>query len=300
MGKLEKILIRDVGPREGAQISKILPTDGKVEYIHALIDSGLQEIEVVSFVHPKKVPQMADADTLVPLIKNNSKSCKLFGLSLNPRGVQRSVKHKELTKRGWIYLSPDEQFLKDNMGTTLSGQIELGVSLNTSFKENKVPFHGVVVSKVFSKLENGKRQDRGEEISKIINSLNDKIQNLPREIVLADTDSVASPDDVAIMVEYFQEKFPDSIITLHLHDKFGIGIASIYAAIKSGVYSFESSCGGVGGCPFVAGARGNIATESIVKLCDSLGLNTGIKLEKLNEAVSIAKRIGFKTFSPLS
>lgn len=285
----KKILIREVGPREGVQILKdVIPTDKKLQLIEALKESGVKEIEVTSFVRPDKVPQMADAELLVKSLKRQS-GVKFKGLYLNRKGFERAIQFDSLVTEAWLYTSACEIFLKKNSNLTHNEFYDALPLWEELFASHKKELAGVMVSTAFGSHEQGLF---GAEITfEHIRSTLKRLTTFPKEIALADTVGLASPITTKELVSKLQSEFPEISISLHLHDTRGLAIANVYEALQLGVAIFESSIGGLGGCPFTPGAAGNVATEELLYLCERLGISTGIDLKAYLEAFRLAEDI---------
>lgn len=289
----EFVEIREVGPREGFQFEPVgISLARRTELIESLSSTGLEEIEIVAFVHPDWVPQMADAEVLCEQLKPHE-NVKYRGIYLNSKGYERAAVAPNIAVECSLNISASETFsIKNNncnhaqrfqqldglaaMFSEISGsETEIGVS--AAFGCN---YEGsIAVTKVIEKLE---------KLEKLANS-----HNLPiNGIALMDTMGWANPGDVILMIESLRNRwnFP---IRLHLHDTRGLGLANAYVALTLGVSSFDTAIGGMGGCPFGKhkGAAGNIATEDFAFLCQGLGIQTGIDLDKLIESALLAEDV---------
>jgi hydroxymethylglutaryl-CoA lyase len=290
----KKIQIVEEGTREGFQIEKgPIPTERKIELINALAKTGLRDIVAVSFVNPKLVPGMADAAEVVEGM-NKEPSVRYNALCLNARGVERALATGKLEITGTLIVASSEPFLKRNQNKTFSEMFDEQDKLAKVFKENGVPVETISIGAVFGcnfagNIEPLTVLDVIRRTIEVAEANGEKI----KLINLADTMAWAVPLAIKKMVEAVRKEFPDQRIGLHLHDTRGMAIANAYAGLEMGVDYFDASVGGLGGCPFAghSGAAGNVCTEDLVLMCDELGIETGIDLEKLIECAKLAEEI---------
>tara|TARA_Y100001934_G_scaffold173666_1_gene205974 strand:- start:1723 stop:2688 length:966 start_codon:yes stop_codon:yes gene_type:complete len=291
----KKVDIQEEGPREGFQIEPgPISTERKIELIDALSATGLKKIQVASFVNPKRVPGWADADAVIDGFAAKE-GIVYHALWLNEKGIERAMQHSDkLTHMGSISTTASETFMKHNTNRSFEinrevqrGQLKLykkyGIevrraSLMTAFGCN---FEGSVAP--------GTAVERLREILDIAAEEGTDIEILS----LADTMGWAAPKGIKEVVGKVRETWPDKRICLHLHDTRGMGVANVYAGMEMGVDLFDSSVAGLGGCPFAAlkGAAGNVCTEDVVFLCNELGIETGVNLDKLIEVARLAEDI---------
>jgi hydroxymethylglutaryl-CoA lyase len=285
-----QVEIREVGPREGFQsFHRVVPTSDKLRLIEALAQSGIREIEVTSFVRPDRVPQLADAEALVAGLTANPQ-IHYTALCLNQTGFKRSEATGKLNTRGWLYTSPSNSFLEANSNTTLDDSIRAIAEWCQLFRAHSKSLHGLMISNAFG------CSYEGSVSSQAVRDVVDRYcQEFARngevlkEICLADTVGMGTPRLVEECITALQ---PLGIpLSLHLHDTRGLGLVNAFVGLKLGITIFESSVGGIGGCPFTAGAAGNIATEDLVYLCESLGVKTGINLPALCRAAHLCEAI---------
>ena len=286
------IKIREVGPREGFQTSrKVIPTEKKLELISKLNETGVKFIEITSFVRPDKVPQMADASEVARLFEKRD-GIAYSGLYLNQKGFEQAQKSGRLDNEAWLYTAGSATFLNKNSNTSYDQiRSELGDWLQM-FAAAKVTPYKLMVSTAFACGYEGVIP-----LTKLVAAVDSVTDELKKhghtfeEICLADTIGWATPEQVKSAVEEMRSRFKGSEISLHLHDTRGMGLANAYAGLQVGVTTFDSSVGGIGGCPFASGAAGNIATEELVYLCQELGIKTGIDIAKYVAAAKIAESI---------
>jgi hydroxymethylglutaryl-CoA lyase len=290
----KSVHIHEEGPREGFQYEKgPIPTEAKVELIDALSETGLKEIQVVSFVNPKRVPGMADADEVVKRFRKKP-GVKYSGLFLNEQGLHRAIASQKIDVKGRMVLCASEPFLARNQNSTLEQMVQGVRNMIGVYKQNAIPVVEGGVQAAFGCNFQG--EVPVENVLMIVH----RIMSIAAEheiqlenLVLADTMAWATPRRIRGVVGAVRERYPDLAITLHLHDTRGMGIANAYAGLEMGVRSFDSSVAGLGGCPFAAhkGAAGNVCTEDLVFMCEEMGIDTGVDLDKLIDAANLAEKI---------
>lgn len=290
----KRVTINEDGPREGIQIEKTrVPTAHKIALIDALSQTGLAEIQTVSFVSPKKVPQWNDAEEVVAGLTMKP-GVRYTGLYLNARGLDRAMATGRLSIEGGISLSASAAFLSRNMDMTPERQRETRREMIALFKANDVPITKGSVNAAF-----GCNFQGDIPLENLLSTLSD-VFTLAEEaevkletIGLSDTMGWATPSQVTRTVGAIRQRYPDQAVSLHLHDTRGMAIANAQAGLQMGVADFDTSVGGLGGCPFAAhkGAAGNLCTEDFVFLCEEAGIRTGVDLDALVEASELAERI---------
>jgi len=281
-------LLCEVGPRDGFQFESVpIPTSLKVKTIQELIDAGLKRIQMTSFVHPERVPQMADAEEIVAAFIDQNEVV-VSGLALNERGVRRaaasglkvvdlSIATNEVHGRDNANMSLDEGVAQAErmIDAALAESLEVQLGLQTVWGYNEAgdtPLDTI--------LELARRfAGRGLE-----------------SFSLADSTGLGNPVSIRKTVEAVSQVM-DAPLVLHLHDTRGMGIANIVAALEAGITRFDTSLGGLGGCPFIPGATGNVATEDVVYALEQLGVETGI--DRRNVAAA-SRRISEHVGHPLS
>lgn len=286
--------INEEGPREGFQFEKhAIATERKIALIDALSDTGLEQINVVSFVNPKAVPGMADADEVVRGITPRP-GVRYTALWLNARGFERAVAMDRLTNEGLIQLSASEPFLQRNQNRTSEQQRADQEAMLALYAA-----HGVAVTGGFVMAAFGCNFAGDVPVARVVDLVRELVDLaaghgivLPR-VTLGDTMAWATPLAVKRTVAAVREAFPALDVALHLHDTRGMGIANAYAGLEMGVSHFDASVAGLGGCPFAghAGAAGNVCTEDLVFLCDEMGIRTGINLDRLIACARLAEEI---------
>jgi len=287
--------ITEEGPREGFQIEKgPIATANKIALIDALSQTGIDRIQIVSFVNPKNVPGMADAENVVRGITPRP-GVAYTALWLNEKGFQRALKFSDrLTNTGTIQLSASEKFSIRNQNRTAARQLAGQHAIVDMYKASGVPVERGSIMAAF-----GCNFEGDIPMSRLL-TLTEQILEVAREhgvtlryLTLADTMAWATPLAVKHAVGALRERWPELDVALHLHDTRGMAIANAYAGLEMGVTRFDSSVAGLGGCPFAGhqGAAGNICTEDLVFMCDELGIRTGIDLDALIECAKVAETI---------
>jgi hydroxymethylglutaryl-CoA lyase len=286
--------IVEEGPREGFQFEKgAISTQRKIALIDALSQTGLDQIQIVSFVNPKAVPGMADAEDVVRGIAPR-RDVAYTALWLNDKGFERALREGRLTIKGTIQLAASEKFLKRNQNRTAEQQLAGQHALVEMYKAN-----GVAVERGSIMAAFGCNFEGDVPVSRVV-SLVQQILDVAQQhgvtltyVTLADTMAWATPLSIKRVVGALRERWPDLDIALHLHDTRGMAIANAFAGLEMGVTRFDSAVAGLGGCPFAGhtGAAGNVCTEDLVFLCDELGIKTGIDLDALIECARLAEDV---------
>ena len=290
----KRVHILEEGPREGFQIEKgPISTARKIELIDALSHTGLDHIQIVSFVNPKRVPGMADAEEVVAGI-HLVEGVAYTGLWLNGQGFERARATGRLDIKGSITAGASSTFLKRNQSRTIEEQLVSQREMVKRYRELAIPVvRGGIMVAFGCNFEGDIAVERvvglfGEVLA--IANENDVTLDY---VSLADTMAWATPLKIKRTIGAIRDKYPDQAISLHLHDTRGQGIANAYAGLEMGVSHFDAAVGGLGGCPFAghAGAAGNVCTEDLVFMCEEMGIETGIDLEALVECARLAEDI---------
>jgi hydroxymethylglutaryl-CoA lyase len=289
-----KIEIVEEGPREGFQIEKgPIATERKIELIDALSKTGLKRIVAVSFVNPKLVPGMADAEAVMQGIKREP-GVRYHAICLNARGVERALESGHVDVTGSLIFSASEPFLMKNQNKNFEGMLEEQDKIIQLYKSRGIPVTTASVAAVFGCNFKGDVPIR--DVIDVLKSACDLAERNGEKLQLlnlADTMAWGTPQSIKRVVGAVQDAFPDKTIGLHLHDTRGMAIANAFAGLEMGVTYFESSVAGLGGCPFAGhkGAAGNVCTEDLVFMCDEMGIETGIDLEAMIECARLAEDI---------
>ncbi len=289
-----KIDIQEEGPREGFQFEKgPIPTARKIELIDALSETGLREIQVGSYVNPKRVPGWADVEQVVEGIHRKS-DIRYTVLWLNERGLERALQAKGLFLKGSIGTSASETFMKMNQNRGFEENIKVQHNQVAVYKQHGIKyFRGSMMAAFGCNFEGDIPVSRVLEQAEVIRRIAEENDVALDILSLADTMAWATPESIKRVVGAVRERWPELRITLHLHDTRGLGCANAYAGLEMGVDSFDSSVAGLGGCPFAGhkGAAGNICTEDLAFMCAEMGIDTGVDLERLLDAARLAEDI---------
>lgn len=290
----KSVRINEEGPREGFQIeSAAIPTARKIELIDALSKTGIRHMQIVSFVDPRRVPGMADAEQVVQGITPDA-AVDYTGLWLNEKGLERALATRRLTVEGRISLCASEKFLKRNNNKSFAEQDAYNHRVLDRYAELGIPVNrGSIMAAFGCNFE-------GDIDPAAVVSMVDRMFAIAAQhrveievLSLADTMAWATPASIKRVLGAVRGRYPDLRLSLHLHDTRGMGIANAYAGLEMGVDRFDASVAGLGGCPFAGhkGAAGNVCTEDLVFMCEEMGIATGIDLERLLECARLAEDI---------
>ncbi|MFD3840764.1 hydroxymethylglutaryl-CoA lyase [Streptomyces sp. NPDC058642] len=268
-----RVRIHEVGARDGLQNEKgTVPTEVKAEFIRRLADAGLTTIEATSFVHPKWVPQLADAEELFPQIAGLPVDLPV--LVPNERGLDRALALK--ATRVAVFASASESFAKANLNRTMDAALAMFAPVVTRAKEAGVHVRGYL-SMCF-----GDPWEGPVPVPQVVDVCRTLLDMGCDELSLGDTIGVATPGHVrALLTELTGHGVPVELLGVHFHDTYGQALANTYAALQHGVTTVDASAGGLGGCPYAKSATGNLATEDLVWMLRGLGIDTGVDLDRL-------------------
>ena len=294
----KSIAIKEEGPREGFQFEKgpihgPITTARKIELIDALSRTGLRQMQIVSFVSPKAVPTMADAEDVVKGLTAEP-GVAYTGLWFNDRGLDRAIGTGKLEIKGSISLTASAEFLRKNLNRTPEQQLAVTRGMIGTYKARGIGIERASLMAAF-----GCNFEGDIPVARVVEMVGQLLalaaeQGLQlKRVSLADTMAWATPLAIKRAVGAVREKYPDLELELHLHDTRGMGIANAYAGMEMGVARFDASVAGLGGCPFAghAGAAGNVCTEDLVFMCDEVGVSTGVDLEKLAACGRLAEDV---------
>jgi hydroxymethylglutaryl-CoA lyase len=267
------IQINEVGPRDGFQIeSKFIPTPLKLEMINCLTAAGISQIQVASFVHPGKVPQMADAERVVAgLIQKEGVSYN--ALALNLKGVQRA--HECGITDLEIGASASGSHSKKNTGMSFKESLSQSIKMIRTAKKYHMKIRAGI------QCSFGCHYEGPISVTKVLQVARYLFDEGIDLLLLGDTTGMATPPAIAAVLEAILNISAHTPLGLHLHDTRGVGLANLTEGLKFDIIHFDTSFGGLGGCPFIPGAAGNIATEETVYLLDALKYQTGINFRKV-------------------
>jgi hydroxymethylglutaryl-CoA lyase len=271
------LTIEDQALRDGLQMeSRIFSLEEKLHVFELIARAGVKRIQVGSFVHPKIIPQMADTDELIRAI-GKSDSPEVSALILNDKGLERAM-HCGISHLS-MSVSVSDTHSRKNAGCPAADALSsMTVLINEALKAGLGVRAGLQC--VFGCVYEGRIATHS-----VLRATEKMVATGVKEINLADTTGMATPLAIRRMVEQVRREFPDVAICLHLHNTRGLGLANLFAGFEVGVTRFDACVGGLGGCPFVKGAAGNIPTEDAVNMFESMGIATGIDLTALCEAV---------------
>jgi hydroxymethylglutaryl-CoA lyase len=288
------VRITEEGPREGFQIEKgAIPTARKIALIDALSQTGLDHIQIVSFVNPKAVPGMADADDVVRGIAPQP-GVAYTALWLNEKGFERALRQQRLSNAGTIQLSASEKFSKRNQNRDAAQQLAAQHAIVEMYKAAGIAVErGSIMAAFGCNFEGDIAVSRVVELVAQILDVAQQHGVTLTYVTLADTMAWATPLAIKRTIGSLRERWPDLDFALHLHDTRGMAIANAFAGLEMGVTRFDSSVAGLGGCPFAghSGAAGNVCTEDLVFMCNELGIKTGIDLDALIDCAKLAEDV---------
>ncbi len=270
-----RISVIEVGPRDGLQSEpEIFSTEAKIEFIRRAIDAGVRALEVASFVHPKRVPQMADAEAVIAGLPKRS-DVRYIGLVLNPKGFERA-RDARLGEIGMAVVASDT-YNQRNQGVPTSESVKAWVGIAREARAAGMRAN-VMISSAFGCPFEGE-----VPLRRVLDLVDQVLEGEPVELGLADSIGVGVPAQVTEMVGAVRERACGIPIRCHFHNTRNTGLANAQAAIDAGATTLDASIGGIGGCPFAPAATGNIPTDDLLYMLDRSGLHTGISLEKILE-----------------
>jgi hydroxymethylglutaryl-CoA lyase len=271
----KRVNIIEVGPRDGLQSEpEILPTEAKVELIRRAIEAGVRALEVTSFVHPKRVPQMADAEAVIAQLPKRS-DVRYIGLVLNQKGFERA-RAAGLGEVGMAVVASDT-YNKRNQGVTTAESVKAWLAIAREAKLAGMRAN-VMISSAF-----GCPFEGDIPLQRVLDLVDQVMAGEPVELGIADSIGVAVPNQVTDMVGAITTRVSGVPLRCHLHNTRNTGLANAQAALDAGVASIDASIGGIGGCPFAPAATGNIPTDDLLYMLERSGVETGISLDKIIE-----------------
>ncbi|HVE97892.1 MAG TPA: hydroxymethylglutaryl-CoA lyase [Mycobacteriales bacterium] len=281
-----RISLREVGPRDGLQNEAPVPTDAKVALIDALSRTGVGRIEAVSFVHPKAIPQMADADEVwsrierVPDVRYSALVPNLKGaeraLASGFREIEVVVSASDTHNRKNVNRSTEESL--DEIAQVVDAAHGVGATVQ------------VIVSTAFGCPYEGEVPE-----SRVVGVAGRAVRDGADTVSFGDTTGMATPTRVTRLVGEFRSTHADKPLNLHFHNTRGTGLANVLAALQLGVDDFDASIGGLGGCPYAPGATGNVCSEDLVHMVEDMGVDTGVDLGAMIEAARTAEQVVGRT-----
>ncbi len=267
----------EVGPRDGLQNEKeLISTADKLALIRRTIDAGARRIEVTSFVNPKKVPQMADAEEVCAGLPERD-DVTYIGLVMNARGAERALATGRIDQLGAVSVATDT-FAMANQGQTSDGSIDAAREIIALAKAAGRTGQVTISAAFGCPFEGEVAEDRVVEMATRLAAAG------PVEVALADTIGVGNPAQVARLVERVRHAIDPLPVRVHFHNTRNTGLANVWAAVEAGASVVDASLGGLGGCPFAPGAAGNVPSEDVVYMLERAGIGTGMDLAALVEA----------------
>ncbi|NRF14712.1 hydroxymethylglutaryl-CoA lyase [Vibrio coralliilyticus] len=271
----ESVKIAEVGPRDGLQNEQAVSTKAKVALINQLSSCGLTHIEAGSFVSPKWVPQMADSLEVMSKI-TRAPNVTYAALTPNIRGFEQALDAN--ANEVAVFTSSSEGFCQKNINCSIEESLERFHPVVALAKDKGIPVRGYLSCIVDCPYDGPTEPSQVAKVAQALLDLG------CYEVSLGDTIGTGTPVRVANMLNAVFERVPSQQVAVHFHDTWGQALANIYQALQMGVRVVDSSVAGLGGCPYAAGASGNVATEDVVYLCQGLGIETGVDLNRLAQA----------------
>jgi hydroxymethylglutaryl-CoA lyase len=282
----ERLSLREVGPRDGLQNEDLVPTEDKVALINALSQTGVSRIEAVSFVHPKAIPQMADAAEVWSGITRNP-AVRYSALVPNLVGAQRAL-DAGFTEIEVVVSASDTHNRKNVNRSTEESLDDIARIIDL------VHARGATVQAIVSTAW-GCPYEGEVPVERVVSVASRAVRDGADGLSYGDTTGMATPSRVTRLVGETRSALPDVPLNLHFHNTRGTGLANVLAALQLGVSDFDASVGGLGGCPYAPGATGNIATEELVHMVEDMGVATGVDLSAMIRAAAEAERIVGRT-----
>ena len=274
----EKVIIKEVAARDGLQAQpKHLTVEQRIALLGALTETGVPELEIGSFVSPKAVPQMAGTDEIAA----NLPPAQLAYSALVPNMKGYELAVMAGIRSHAIALAATEEMNQNNIRKSLEDTFVMGEEILDRAAAEGVDIHAYLAVAFECPYEGA------VEESLVLEQVDRLMRHQPARLMIADTIGAANPAAVHSMMHKLVDRYGPERLGCHFHDTRAMGLANVYAALQAGVRQFDASAGGVGGGPFAPGAKGNVATEDVVMLCESIGYDTGLDMPKLLEAVAL-------------
>jgi hydroxymethylglutaryl-CoA lyase len=272
-----RVTIVEVGPRDGFQVEpEFIPTEIKIEVVNAIARAGVPKIETTSFVHPKAVPQLADATEVFAGIERR-RGTRYSALVPNLKGVERALDVGADAVR--LVVTSTETYNRRNVGMSVDESLEVCRQIIERVDGEPISVEAVIALAFGCPFEGPVSPDRVSELAHRLVDMG------VQELSIADSVGLGNPRAVASTMARLRSELPEVAFSLHLHDTRGLGLANAVAAMQVGIDTFDSSVGGLGGCPVFPDGAGNIATEDLANLCAEMGISTGVDIAAI-QAVS--------------
>ena len=272
-----QVTVVDVTPRDGLQdAERFVTSEQKLTFINALLDAGVKTIEATSFMHPKWIPQLADADYVATHLPQRP-DVVYSALIPNMRGYERArAAHiEEIT----LVVSASESHNRANLNRSVAESLAQLGEVAKQARIDGIVVRGAVATSFGCPFEG---QIAPEAVLRIVQAY---AQMEVQQVSLADTIGVGNPRQVFTLFQQARQELPENVsLSAHFHDRAGYGLANLFAALQAGVTTFDAAVGGLGGCPYAPGAPGNLSTETLVEYLEAMGLATGVSLAKLAAA----------------
>jgi len=278
----KRVTVVEVGPRDGLQNeANVVPTTAKIQFIDALSDAGLPVIEATSFVDPRWIPQLADADDVMRGISKKV-GVRYPVLVPNARGMERALAAgaREVS----VFTAASETFNKRNINATIDESIERFGPVVAAARSNGVRVRGYISCSFGCPYEGAVPPDKTVAVARRLVDLGIE------EVSIGDTIGVATPNQIVDVSDRLMKHIDVGRLAMHFHDTRGTALANVVAALEMGIAIFDSSSGGLGGCPYAPGAAGNLATEDLLYMLHGMGIETGVALDKVVAATSLLAR----------
>jgi len=278
----KKVQIKEVGPRDGLQNEKrLISTDDKIEWIHRIGKTGIDYIEVTSFVQPKWIPQLADATEVLKLIKKQQ-DITYAALVPNVKGLYRALEAD--VDEVSVFMSASESHNRKNINKTIDETFPILAEVVQGAKAANRAVRGYISTVIGCPYEGYISPDQVLKVTEQLLSMG------VSEISLGDTIGIGVPTQVERLLEELLKRYPVDLFAMHFHDTRGTALANVVKALEMGLTKFDSSLGGLGGCPYAKGASGNVATEDLLYLLTEMGIETGVRTEPLLDAALFMER----------
>lgn len=273
----ENVSIIEVGPRDGLQNeANQVPTEAKIQFIQLLKGAGFNEMELTSFVSPKWVPQMKDATEITDTCLDDTRN---FVLAPNRKGVER-VRSTDVSAIA-VFAGVSNSFNQKNSNKRTDELLNELLPLVKELKSDDYFIRACISTAFYCPYEGKMNLEDTIRVCKAF------VEAGVDELSVADTIGMATPEEASVLFTHLTKEFNSTLLTAHFHDTRGMALANIYACLQAGITRFDTSAGGLGGCPFAKGATGNVATESVVYMLERMGISTGINLEEVMKAVDL-------------
>ncbi|WP_461023181.1 hydroxymethylglutaryl-CoA lyase [Thalassiella azotivora] len=276
------VSLREVGPRDGLQNEPPVPTDAKVRLLDMLSRTGLRRIEAVSFVHPRAIPQMADAAE-VWAAADKVEGVRYSALVPNLRGTQRALAAGFVELE--VVVSASDTHNRKNLNRSTEESLEAVAEVAAAAHDAGASLE-VIVATSF-----GCPYEGDVPVRRVLDVVRRAVDAGADRLAFGDTTGVATPTRVAALADAVRGAHPDVDVLMHFHNTRGTALANLLTAVQHGIREFDASVGGLGGCPYAPGASGNVATEEVVHMLEDMGVGTGVDLDALLEAAAYAQEV---------